>query len=237
MSLSKVELTADKTVLPVGIEVPWGEWLQSSAHSAVYTNGIDDGLCRQPRTRLDNTHLVMINGPCGAGKSTISRVLAERLPNAVLLSTDDLRDTMPEPLIPDVLGRDERFAFMKDVNFVGRQIAKKALLADRDVIVDGILYEDEWIDPWTDLGEACGAQVADVCVYAPKATVTERVLRRDANENSRLTPAKISDLYDKVMSFYVHRPDSFVVRSDELTPMAAANSIVYYLDYGIVGIR
>ena len=173
----------------------------------------------------------MINGPCGAGKSTISGLLAERLPDSVLLSTDDLRSTMPEPLMPEVLGRDEQFALMKDVSFVGRQIAQKALLAGRSVIVDSIMYQDEWLDPWIELGETYGAQVADICVIAPKDIVTERALRRDANEDSRLTPAKISDLYDKVTSFYANRPDSFVVRSDESTPIDAVRKIAYYLEY------
>ncbi len=175
-------------------------------------------------------YLAMINGPCGAGKSTIAELLAERLPESVLLSTDALRDTMPEPLIADVLDRDERYALMKDVSFVGRQIAQKALLEGRSVILDSIMYDDEWVDPWVKIGQASGALVADICVIAPKAIVTERVLARDAGEDSRLTPAKISDLYDKVAHFYSNRPRSLVVRTDELTPVQAMRTIAYYLE-------
>jgi hypothetical protein len=42
MSFREVELTADKVVLPVGIEVPWGEWRQSSAFNTLYTTGIEE---------------------------------------------------------------------------------------------------------------------------------------------------------------------------------------------------
>jgi predicted kinase len=178
-------------------------------------------------------YLAMINGPCGAGKSTISNLLAERLPESLLLSTDELRGTMPEPLMPDALGRDERFALMKDVGFVGRQIAQIALLAGRSVIVDSIMYEDEWFEPWVQLGEACGAQVADICLIAMKDIVIQRALSRDASEESRLTPAKISDLYDKVAHFYVGRPNSFVIRTDELSPLEAMRTIAYHLEYDL----
>ena len=42
MSFSKFEMTADKVVLPVGTEVPWGEWRQSSASNTLYTTGIQE---------------------------------------------------------------------------------------------------------------------------------------------------------------------------------------------------
>jgi hypothetical protein len=42
MSFREVELTADKVVLPVGIEVPWGEWRQARETDVLFTTGIEE---------------------------------------------------------------------------------------------------------------------------------------------------------------------------------------------------
>lgn len=42
MSFHETDLTADKVVLPVGVDVPWGEWRQSAAPASLYTTGIEE---------------------------------------------------------------------------------------------------------------------------------------------------------------------------------------------------
>jgi len=167
----------------------------------------------------------MINGPCGAGKSSAARALRNTLDNSELLSIDEMRRTISEPLFDDPLGRPEDAARMWQVNVVARQLASKALMNGQTVIVDSIKYQTDWVKPWEDLGHRLGISVLDVCVMASKPTVQERVRERDRESGGRLTPEKVSTLYDKVVSFYSDRSKAIVLNSEMMNEWEVAGEI------------
>ena len=160
---------------------------------------------------------MMINGPCGAGKSTTARLLYEQIPNSVLIQTDSIRKVIPERMFmkddrPDAVAR------MWQANIVGRQIAEKAFMAGRTVIVDSIKYQTEWVKPWEALGEELGAEVLDICVIAPKTVVEQRAAERGYKPDGRLTPEKVSRLFDQVVAFYEDRPNALIINNEGLEP-------------------
>ncbi len=177
-------------------------------------------------------NLILVNGPCGAGKSTTSRLLAEYLPGSELIQTDALRKSMTLPMFPDPLGSSEAMALMWDVNIVGRNIARAALSQDRPVIVDSIKYQTEWVAPWERLGEEMGATVTDICITAAKEVIEKRAAGRGYRIGGRLTPEKVSVLYDEVTAFYADRPDAIIINNEHLEPLEIACTIAECLENG-----
>ncbi len=174
--------------------------------------------------------MIMVNGPCGVGKSTVSRQLAQAI-NGELISTDELRNTVPETgLFPDVCGQDEATARMWTVNEVGRQMARRALTEETSVVVDSVKYQTAWVSPWEKLGKELGAAVFDVCLTADRSVVLDRAAERGYRPGGRLTPDKVSVLFDKVQTFYANRPAATVIDTSSMTVYGAVNTILDIVD-------
>jgi predicted kinase len=161
-------------------------------------------------------HLVMINGPCGVGKSETSRKLQTRIPGSDWIRLDSVRKSIPEE---DFLidGEPDAVARMWYANVLGREMARAALEAGRTVILDSIKYQTEWVTPWEELGHEMGATVLDICLMAPKNVVEARAMSRGYRPGSRLNPDKVSNLYDKVAAFYKSRPNAFIIQNEHLS--------------------
>lgn len=169
--------------------------------------------------------LLMVNGACGVGKSETSRALQARIPGSEWIRLDDVRKTIPESqFMRD--GEPDAVARMWHANVVGRQMAREVLRAGNTAIIDAIKYQTEWVEPWESLGRDLGAKVLDVCLTAPKHVVEARALERGYRSEGRLTPEKVSSLYDKVAAFYEDRPNAIMINTDQITPASTADLII-----------
>lgn len=170
-------------------------------------------------------HLVMVNGPCGSGKSTTSKMLFEAIPGSMPIQTDALRKTVPEQMFmkdesPDAVAR------MWRANEIGREIAARALGNGSTVIVDSIKYQRHWVQPWEQLGREFGANVLDVCLIAPKEVIEQRAAERGYKPGGRLNPQKVSKLYDRVASFYKGRRNALIINNEDLQPQEVVDLIL-----------
>ncbi len=170
----------------------------------------------------------MVNGPCGVGKSTVSGLIAERSPDSLLIPVGSFREIMAPMLFDDPNGRSEAEIRMWEANRFGRSLARVALSEDRDVIVDSVKYQTKWVEPWESLGDEFKAEVLDICLLAPKHVVGERARKRGYKPGGRLTPEKVSMLYDKVIMFYMDRPDALFLDSQDLSLSEMANEVINY---------
>jgi hypothetical protein len=122
----------------------------------------------------------------------------------------------------------ESWLRMWDANRVGRDLARTALAEGRDVIVDNIKYQAEWVEPWEKVGRELGAEVLDICILAPKHVVEERARLRGYRPGGRLTPEKVAMLYNKVILFYRDRPEALFLDSVDLSPKVMADEVMNY---------
>lgn len=166
-------------------------------------------------------YVAMVNGPCGVGKSETCRELQSRQPGSELIRLDDVRKTIPEQQFMSD-GAPDAVARMWHANVVGREIAQTALNEGRSVIVDAVKYQTEWVEPWEELGREAGAIVLDICLMAPKDVVAKRAAERGYKPGGRLTPQKVSDLYDKVEAFYLDRPEAIIIDTELLSIRSTA---------------
>jgi predicted kinase len=172
--------------------------------------------------------LTMVNGPCGVGKSTASTLMAELTPDSLLLPIGAVRDTMPPLFFDEHTDDPDSWVRMWEANRHARSFAKLALFDGRDVIVDNVKYQSEWVEPWENLCHELGAEVLDLCILAPKNIVLERASKRGYVDGGRLTPEKVSILYDKVIMFYRNRPNALFLDSQALNPSELANLVNNY---------
>lgn len=168
--------------------------------------------------------LIQINGPCGVGKSETARTLHLMLPQSLLINVDAVRTAIP-PEEFTYNGQLDTVALMWHANVVGREQARVALAAEHDVLVDAVKYQKSWVRPWERLGHELGAQVLEFCLEAPKEVVIARAERRGYRPGSRLSPAKVSSIYDQVTEYCQSRPDSIIIPTMERSVQQVAESI------------
>ncbi len=66
MSFREHELTVDKVILPIGVEVPWGEWRQATSPTALFTTGIRECIAVatfDPIKRVGHMAHILANTP------------------------------------------------------------------------------------------------------------------------------------------------------------------------------
>lgn len=166
-------------------------------------------------------HFIMINGPCGVGKSRTAQSLHSYMPNSELIQTDGIRKHVPAAWFEG-----DAALRMEYANVIGRGMAGAALSYGKDVIVEGLKYQEEWIDPWIELGNAACADVVEVCITAPKEVVIARAAIRGYMPHGRLTPEKVDIFYDKVIQFYEKRPQALIISNEYLTSTETAREIL-----------
>ncbi len=147
------------------------------------------------------------------------------VPESTWVRLDDVRKTIPETAFMKD-GKTDAVARMWRANELGRAMASSALEVGKTAFVDAIKYQAEWVEPWEALGQQVGATVLDICLIAPKAVIEERAARRGYRAGGRLTPEKVSVLYDKVVSFYANRPDAIIIDNEYLTVDETAEFIL-----------
>jgi predicted kinase len=159
-------------------------------------------------------HLVQINGPCGVGKTETARSLHEMLSGSLHINLDAVRTAIP-PEDFTYNGSLDAVARMWHANVIGRQQARSALEVGQTVIVDSIKYQESWVKPWEDLGSRCGARVLEFCLTAPKDVVLARAAARGYKPGGRLSPEKVSRLYDQVTAYAQTRPNIIFVPTND----------------------
>lgn len=135
--------------------------------------------------------IIIINGPCGVGKSTVAAGIHSVLKLSLLLSMDDQRRLfshyreMPE---------ESHIASLQ----LTADMLESALAMGRDVIIDKMLYDQEILDSYNEIASKYGAEVTEVILWAPKEMVLERASQRGYKEGGLLTPEKVELFWNKI---------------------------------------
>ena len=154
--------------------------------------------------------MIIINGPCGVGKSVLAKKIHKTMPLSFLLALDEISRFISHYSEY----REERW---KLIRALGEAMAKATFSEGRDLIIDKMLYDPILIDAYKTIGEEFGAEVKEFLIWAPKDVVMGRANDRGYKENGLLTQEKCEMFWDKIDVLRESRPDVLFVDTDGLS--------------------
>ncbi|MEV4346998.1 AAA family ATPase [Actinoplanes sp. NPDC049596] len=154
---------------------------------------------------------VHLNGPPGIGKSTLSALLADRVPGTLNLDADKVHQLVGG-------WRDETVDTWPIAWSVVRAMAATHLDGGRDVVMPQYLARTERIDTFEQLAHEHGASFREVVLLDERAPAIERFHRRARDSDDpwirhHHLRADPGEMYDKLTAAVRLRPAAVVVPS------------------------
>ncbi|MDA1038172.1 MAG: AAA family ATPase [bacterium] len=152
--------------------------------------------------------LIIINGPCGVGKTTTSVELHDLMPLSFLLDVDaQMRNISHYREY-----REERW----DMTFeITKAILHSMLKLGRDVIVEKMVYDSATLDLYREIGEEYGAEIHEVVLWATKDVVMQRSGNRGLWDGSLLIPKECELFWEKIDAMKGERLNATLIDSSE----------------------
>lgn len=157
--------------------------------------------------------LIIINGPSGVGKSTLTKMLHQEMPKSFLLDMDAMRRYMN--------GYREFADESRALSYaICHGIVRTCLERGHDVILDRLMLTSEVIDPFRSIANELGAEIHEFILWAPKDVCFGRASERQNawSKGGLLTPEKCMLFWDKMNVFKDERPEATIVDVDGLSP-------------------
>lgn len=168
-------------------------------------------------------NLIILNGPAGVGKSTLAFQIQSYIPEAEVISIDNLRRTIPNY-------RNNRQESLRLSYTYAEDSIKKYLNEGRTVIIDKCITQSEILDRFIDIADNYGAKTLEFILFAEKGIVKQRSKDRGFTPGSMLTPEKVEELWEKTNSLRTQRPNAIIIDTAHLSPEAIFNIVVAKLD-------
>lgn len=163
--------------------------------------------------------LIILNGACGVGKSTVAQKLHAEMPMSFLLVIDAWWKQISN-------WRENRKESQRLVYKVAFAAIDAYLEEGKDVIVDkAILNDVKTLDSLVGLGEKHGAQVYEFILVADKRVVLERAAERGFNKQGLLTPEEAEHLWELAQELTETRPNAIVIDTSSRGPDEVYESV------------
>jgi predicted kinase len=183
-----------------------------------FRTGLDAEPWRHVRYRDEMARLVLLNGPPGIGKSTLSALYADRHPGTLNLDVDTLHHLVGG-------WQDEETDTWPVVWSLIRAMAQTHLDGRRDVVLPQYHATVDEIIGLEKLARRHGAEFREVVLFDDRDTAIERFYRRARDTDDpwirhhhRLIergggPDMLGTMYDNLMEFVRLRPGTVVIPS------------------------
>jgi len=149
--------------------------------------------------------LIIINGPCGVGKSTAALEIQKELSLSLLIDVDALRATIGGY-------RDNREDSLKLSYMHAVVLAASHLEAGYSVIIEKAVFKDDWfLDALKTLAEKRAVEFYELLLTASRGAVVERAEKRGFRPGGMLTPERVGEFWDYSQVFLARRPEVTVV--------------------------
>lgn len=135
--------------------------------------------------------LIIINGPCGIGKSTAAKNLHESLPLSYLIDVDEIGRKISHYREFE----EERREIREAVAFA---TVDAVLNLGRTAIVEKMIYSEDVLNTYRSIAEKYHIQVHEIILWAPKETVMQRAHERGWRKGGLLTPEKCELFWHKI---------------------------------------
>ena len=166
--------------------------------------------------------LIIINGPTGIGKSTVSKLLYEQNPKSFLLNIDEVRRNISHY----AEHREESLALS---HAISRSMIRTVFENGKDVILEKCMIRAGVIDGYRAVAEEFSAEIHEFILWAPKEFVMERADTRGWHEGGLLTQEKCAQLWDKINVLKDQRPQAKILEVINLSPEQVCTEIRKYL--------
>ncbi|PIQ67275.1 hypothetical protein CO173_00995 [Candidatus Uhrbacteria bacterium CG_4_9_14_3_um_filter_41_35] len=156
--------------------------------------------------------LIILNGPCGVGKSTLAKALHTEMPLSFLVDIDVINGFIADH--EDDIDKEERWKISKEVS---KAILKTMLELGRDVIVDKMIYDDTLLNEYREIAESFSSEVFEIILWAEKAVVMARASERGFLKSGRLTAESCELFWHKIDELKALRQEVEIIDSTWLT--------------------
>ena len=154
--------------------------------------------------------VILVNGPCGAGKTTTTKALHKKLPQSVLINIDLVRSFISGY-------REHPSRSWKTGLNLSLALAASAMQQDRDIIVDKMIFDANAWEPFYHLAEEFNAEVQEFIIWAEKDVVLNRCDGRGDYTEGVFTRESCERYWNKVKDFSEQRPQAIMVDNSKLT--------------------
>jgi deoxyadenosine/deoxycytidine kinase len=136
--------------------------------------------------------LIIINGSCGAGKSTLAARLHAAIPFSFLLDLDAQRQFISTH-------RENPKRRWGALFSITKSILAESLRLDMDVIIDKMIYDSASLDELIVIGEAAGADVYELILQAEKGEIVRRAQqKRGFTDEAVFTEEEYRKFWDRI---------------------------------------
>lgn len=154
--------------------------------------------------------LIILNGPSGIGKSTVSAKLAELLPNSVVIDIDELRRSIPK------YKERRQESLLLSYQKAG-ELIETFLKNEQNVIIDKAISQEDTLNMFTEIGKKYRAQVYEFLLFTDKETLQRRADERGYKSGSLLTREKVGELWEKAEALRKQRAQAIVIDTSDMT--------------------
>lgn len=154
--------------------------------------------------------VILVNGPCGAGKTTTTKLLHKKMPQSVLINIDLVRSFISGY-------REHPSRSWKTGLNLSLALAASAMQQDRTIIVDKMIFEANAWEPFYHLAKEFGAEVQEFIIWAEKDVVLHRCDVRGDYKEGVFTRESCERYWTKVTDFSKERPDALLIDNSKLS--------------------
>lgn len=163
--------------------------------------------------------LILINGPCGIGKSTLALKVHKSIPLSYLLDLDAHTRNISHY-------REYHAERWELSTVIARGIIEATLSVGRDVVLDKMIYEPLVIDSFYKIAKKYNANVYEIILWAPKDEVMKRADERGWKKGGLLTPEKCERFWNEIDKLKEGRPLSKLINVSGLNEGDVLNKVL-----------